>query len=438
VLQIADQLNLGWFSWSWNGSAPQSLNMLTNLNNTNYNSNTDLSAWGNALINDPTYGLKASAVRATVFDDPLPAMSNPSSPLPALPSAMPAKVRFILDKTTTGIAEGGNGAVSVRLNQQPASNVTINLSKVSGDADLALVTGSLLFTPQNWNQYQSIVLAAALDADATIGTAKFQLAATGLLTTDFTAKEVEPPTAPVGNTYTINPSADRLYTTTGSPGTATSVTVDSVFPTPNNNPTPNNTMYLKFPLSTLRGKIGSATLRVFTTNTTANRRVRVYASIGDQWTETNAASNTNPIYATYPLYSGTDTTGTLLPTTAGGSYVEIALPELTKFVSDEYLKDGVVTLALRMVSSTAVFQTREGANPPQLVITTTEAVPPKLLASTFDYASAIDRLTFQFDEDVSGSLGNVDVVLESITSPSQPLTISATPAGTAQRSLPPA
>src|SRR5262249_6600373 len=152
----------------------------------------------------------------------------------------------------------------VRLNRQPASNVTINLSKVSGgDADLNFVTTSLNFSTSNWNQYQSIILSANPDADTSVGTAKFQLTASGLATTDFTPKEIEPPPVPSGNVFTINPTFDRLYS--GS-GTATSLTIDSVFPTPNGNPTPNGTMYMKFPLSALRGKITSVDLRVFTTN----------------------------------------------------------------------------------------------------------------------------------------------------------------------------
>ncbi len=419
VMQILDSLGIGWMGWSWNGSSPQSLNMVTNLNNTNYNSNTDLSEWGNTLINEPTYGLKASAKRASVFSDPLPGMPNPASPLPALPGALPPETRFVLENTTIGAGEGGQAAVRVRLNQAPPSDVLLSLTKLSGDADLSLFTLSLTFTAANWNVYQSIIVNAAGDADATVGTAKFQLAAPGLLLTDFSVKEIEAPALPTGNVLTLNPDRDRLYS--GS-GTLAALTVDSVFLTPNSNPTPNGTMYLRFPLGSLRGKLTSATLRIYTTNTTANRRVRVFGAIGDTWTETSSPSNTTPIYASYPLFPGADNTGFALPTAAG--YVDISFSELTSFVAAEYLKDAVVTLALRMVSGTASFQTREGANPPQLILNTAEAVPPTLTASVFMFDQNPNRIRISFDDDVSASIGAADVLVTPLAGGS-PLVLAA-------------
>ena len=64
-----------------------------------------------------------------------------------------------------------------------------------------------------------------------------------------------------------------------------------------------------------------------------------------------------------------------------------------------------------MVSSTASFQAREGANPPQLVVTTAEAVPPQVVASSFGYLTSPHNLNFSFSESVQASLGESDLTL---------------------------
>jgi hypothetical protein len=172
------------------------------------------------------------------------------------------------------------------------------------------------------------------------------------------------------------------------------------------------------------GKVASAALRIYTTNSTANLRARVFAVLGDSWLESSGTgSNTAPIYATYPLFDGAANSGSLLPS-SGGSYLEISSAALADFVSAEYLKDGIVSLAIRMVSGSASFQTREGANKPQLVINTIEAVPPQVVSSEFDFSTSPHKLRWTFSEDVSASLSSADVVLESITNPGNVLTLS--------------
>jgi hypothetical protein len=104
--------------------------------------------------------------------------------------------------------------------------------------------------------------------------------------------------------------------------------------------------------------------------------------------------------------------------------VDINVAELTDLVRAEHFKDGVVSLALRMVSGTATFHTREGANPPQLVIDTVEAVPPRVVSSAFDFATSPHKIHFTFSEDVSASLSASDVVVESVTSPGSVLALA--------------
>ena len=409
VMELADELGIGWLGWSWNHSSPTTLNMISGaIQNYQYNTNADLTDWGNWLVNDPDFGTNASAARATVF--PVSeALPNPPATLSPLPAAPLSDVRFVLERTSVNIAEGGQGVARVRLNKQPVSDVVVNVSKLAGipsDADLSLVTTSLTFTPENWGEYQPIILSAASDGDQAMGTARFALAATGLRAADFLAKEIEPPS---GSPSTINPNQDRLY---NGFGTATSVSVTSTFPP---NGLPNGTLFMRFNLASVTGKIANATLRVFTTNTTANRYVRVFHAISDAWTE----GATTGINASYPVHPNPRPPGDgfLLPTTAGGNYVDINYAELTDLVRAEHFKDGVVSLALRMVSGSVTFHTREGTSPPQLVIETAEAVPPQVAASAFDFSASPHRISFTFSEDVSASLTASDVMVESLTNP---------------------
>lgn len=423
VMEIADNLGIGWFGWSWNQSSPNTLNMTTGVSNFQYNTNTDLSAWGNTLVNDPDFGWKANAKRATFF--PVAGLPGPTTGgLPALPGSAPSDTWIVIEKTQISAAEGGQGAARVRLSKAPAGNVTVNVNKVSGDADLSAVTTSLTFTPDNWNEYQPALIAAAADANATMDTAKFQLSSAGLVSNDFVVKEIEPPAAPSGNSFTLFADRDRLLSPATS-GTATSVSVNSTFYTTEGNPNPTNTFFLRFPLTAVAGKITNAVLRLYTTNTTANLRARVFAVLGDTWQESSGTgTNSVPIYAAYPLFDGTNNTGTLLPTT-GGSYVDFNIGALRDFASAEHLTDGVVSVAVRMVSGSATFQTDEGANRPQLVLTTGEAISPNVLSSNFDFSTANHAVRIGFSEDIAQSLATGDLAVTNLTNPSATFSVNS-------------
>jgi MYXO-CTERM domain-containing protein len=74
------------------------------------------------------------------------------------------------------LQEGGRGVVNVRLQQQPAQNVTVTAAFMGGsDADVTMTGAPLTFTPQNWDQPQTITVAAAHDADTTDDTATIQV-----------------------------------------------------------------------------------------------------------------------------------------------------------------------------------------------------------------------------------------------------------------------
>jgi mannan endo-1,4-beta-mannosidase len=77
IMQEADKLGLGWAAWAFDDTAPFDIAAnpanpqfsLTNGKPTNgaYPNNTDLSAYGNSVILDPTYGLFTAARKASIF-----------------------------------------------------------------------------------------------------------------------------------------------------------------------------------------------------------------------------------------------------------------------------------------------------------------------------------------------------------------------------------
>jgi len=75
------------------------------------------------------------------------------------------------------VVEGSSNNFAVRLSGQPASDITIGLSKVSGDGNLNISGGNTLtFTTSNWNVDQMIAIDASQDDDALEGLTTFSLA----------------------------------------------------------------------------------------------------------------------------------------------------------------------------------------------------------------------------------------------------------------------
>ena len=80
----------------------------------------------------------------------------------------------------------------MKLNAQPAATVTAAVTRVSGDTDITVQSGSsLTFTTANWNVYQPVTLAAGNDVDATNGTATIRVSASGIPNKDVTATEAD-------------------------------------------------------------------------------------------------------------------------------------------------------------------------------------------------------------------------------------------------------
>jgi|GEM_PF-2346317 len=97
---------------------------------------------------------------------------------------------ILTDRQTVSVPEGGTVTFQVRLKAQPGSNVVVSVSRVSGDSDISVSSGSsLTFTTSNWSTYQTVTLAAAEDADAKDDVATIRCSATGWTGKDVTATE---------------------------------------------------------------------------------------------------------------------------------------------------------------------------------------------------------------------------------------------------------
>ncbi len=99
-------------------------------------------------------------------------------------------VSIELESDKIFIAEGGTNSLRVRLSGSATKTVTV--SHFSGDTDLSVTAGaSMNFTPANWDQWQSVTLSAAGDADEVNGAATFRAEASGLHLREIYAFESE-------------------------------------------------------------------------------------------------------------------------------------------------------------------------------------------------------------------------------------------------------
>ena len=100
-------------------------------------------------------------------------------------------LHFQTNTNSVSIEEGGTGTFQVRLSAAPSADVTATVSRVSGDSDITVQSGSsITFNAGNWSDYQTVTLAAAEDSDADNGEAIIRVSAANLQK-DITAKEID-------------------------------------------------------------------------------------------------------------------------------------------------------------------------------------------------------------------------------------------------------
>jgi hypothetical protein len=99
---------------------------------------------------------------------------------------------LIVSPTLLSVPEGSNAVFTIRLAEQPSSNVVVTVLHVSGDEDLVVMSGATnVFTSLNWSNPVSVVIAALPDLDSTNGTAIFECHSDGLATVAVQAAEQE-------------------------------------------------------------------------------------------------------------------------------------------------------------------------------------------------------------------------------------------------------
>ncbi|MBN1807631.1 MAG: hypothetical protein JW909_01085 [Planctomycetes bacterium] len=89
-------------------------------------------------------------------------------------------VNILVGTTNLAVAEGSSASLQVRLSADPGGNCTVDLA-VSGDSDISVTSGpSLTFDSGDWQDWQTVTIAAAEDADSQNGFAQLTFSATGL------------------------------------------------------------------------------------------------------------------------------------------------------------------------------------------------------------------------------------------------------------------
>ena len=152
---------LGWGRYNYTNAWPDTLNLSGNANN--------------------TYSIYAT---------------GPASPMLA-----------ILASTNAVMApEGGTTNFQVKLNMAPVSPTTVTVSRISGDTDISVQSGtSLVFSASNWDANQTVTLGAAADADRLNGVATIQCSAPGLTATNVTATEQDNTPRAAGHHHGLAP-----------------------------------------------------------------------------------------------------------------------------------------------------------------------------------------------------------------------------------------
>lgn len=136
---------------------------------------------------------------------------------------------LIVTPTWSRTDEGARTAISVRLATAPAANVSVAVTRASGDSDLNVATGaSLTFTPANFATPQPVMLEAGEDPDATDDEALFTVAAAGLTsqTVNFSALDNDlPALIPSVTTLAVNEGGSSQFAVTLSGAPLTNLTV---------------------------------------------------------------------------------------------------------------------------------------------------------------------------------------------------------------------
>jgi uncharacterized protein (DUF1800 family) len=104
----------------------------------------------------------------------------------------PGVIAIQTSAATLNVNEGASAQFGVRLASAPASNVTVNVARLSGDTDLTVTGGATLtFTPANFGAFQNVTISAAEDGDMANDAAVFRASGTNLTSADVAVTGVD-------------------------------------------------------------------------------------------------------------------------------------------------------------------------------------------------------------------------------------------------------
>ena len=72
----------------------------------------------------------------------------------------------VIDPTVLAVPEGGNNTYTVKLTTEPTANVRVGMTAVLSATDISVDSEVLTFTPDNWNEAQTMTVRAVEDNDA--------------------------------------------------------------------------------------------------------------------------------------------------------------------------------------------------------------------------------------------------------------------------------
>ncbi len=99
---------------------------------------------------------------------------------------------FATSAATLNAPEGGTVSFNVHLTAQPPTDLAVTVSRGWGDSDVTVQSGAALtFTTANWATDQTVVVAAAVDADAFVGVAAIRCSANGMPNAEVEIKELD-------------------------------------------------------------------------------------------------------------------------------------------------------------------------------------------------------------------------------------------------------
>ena len=144
AMKLFTQDNLGWLAWSWNGNSNPVYDMIAN-GGWQYISDADLTQFGNLVINDPVYGLKATSKQATIFGIPPTAAASQQVNL----ASSYNRTGIVNDGSAfSGGLDGGGSALSANLlgTSQTWMGTTFTIGP-AGSSDVVSATGQTIALP---------------------------------------------------------------------------------------------------------------------------------------------------------------------------------------------------------------------------------------------------------------------------------------------------